>query len=163
MTVIAGARITGEARAEMAQWVARRYLAGEAIRPIAADLGRSYGFVQQLLVEAEVPLRRRGGDTRSPAARSRFEQTAARVAEVLADQGAPAGGKKSKAKKKAKAKAANGKRTRLDESTSSASKKTKAKNEKAGKKAKPDKDKSAKAAPKKAADKQKKDKGKKNR
>lgn len=75
MTTIAGARITGQARLEMAADVGRRYEAGGAIRAIAADLGRSYGFVQQLLVESGVPLRSRGGDTRSPAARARLERT----------------------------------------------------------------------------------------
>lgn len=74
MTAIAGARITGQARLEMAADVGRRYEAGGAIRAIAADLGRSYGFVQQLLVESGVPLRSRGGDTRSPAARARLER-----------------------------------------------------------------------------------------
>lgn len=66
---VAGARITGDARTTLAAEVARRYLAGEAIRPIATSLGRSYGFVQTLLVEAGVATRTRGGDTRSPAAR----------------------------------------------------------------------------------------------
>ena len=78
MTAIAGARITGQARLDMAAAVAGRYAAGEAIRTIARDLGRSYGFVQQLLVEAAVTPRTRGGDTRSPAARDRLAQGAQR-------------------------------------------------------------------------------------
>ena len=76
MTVIAGARITGATRLAMAADVGRRYVAGEAIRAIAQDLGRSYGFVQQLLVESGVPPRTRGGDTRSPAARAQRAQAA---------------------------------------------------------------------------------------
>lgn len=102
MTPIAGVRITGQARVEMATAAAHRYLAGESIRAIAVVLGRSYGFVQQLLVELEVPLRSRGGDTRSPAARARLEGSAQRVAELVAspppDETSP---KKSKGKKKA--------------------------------------------------------------
>lgn len=32
---------------------------------MAADLGRSYGFVHRILVDAAVPLRGRGGATRT--------------------------------------------------------------------------------------------------
>ena len=87
MTAIAGARITGQARLDMAAAVAGRYAAGEAIRTIARDLGRSYGFVQQLLVEAAVTPRTRGGDTRSPAARDRLAQGAQRWGEGVEPSG----------------------------------------------------------------------------
>lgn len=56
-----GARITGQARDELAEQVRRRYESGESIRSLAAELGRSYGFVHRLLRDAEVPLRSRGG------------------------------------------------------------------------------------------------------
>lgn len=60
-----GVRVSGEKRTEVAAGIKERYLAGETIRAIAADVGRSYGFVHGLLREQEVPLRARGGDTRS--------------------------------------------------------------------------------------------------
>ena len=60
-----GVRVAGEQRNEVAAGIKERYLAGETIRSIAADVGRSYGFVHGLLREQEVPLRARGGDTRS--------------------------------------------------------------------------------------------------
>lgn len=60
-----GIRVSGDQRSEVATSVKQRYLAGETIRAIAADVGRSYGFVHGLLREQEVPLRARGGDTRS--------------------------------------------------------------------------------------------------
>lgn len=56
-----GARITGGARDELAEQVRRRYESGESIRGLAAELGRSYGFVHRLLRDADVPLRSRGG------------------------------------------------------------------------------------------------------
>lgn len=58
------AHITGADRDALVDALARRYAAGESIRSIAADLGRSYGFVQGLLKEAGVTLRTRGGATR---------------------------------------------------------------------------------------------------
>ncbi|MEV1167370.1 helix-turn-helix domain-containing protein [Nonomuraea sp. NPDC049784] len=57
-------RITGAERAQLAQHIAGRYQAGEPIRALALSIGRSYGFVHQLLEEAGVDLRRRGGDNR---------------------------------------------------------------------------------------------------
>ena len=59
-----GSRITGRARDELAPRLVRRYEAGESIRSIAGELGRSYGFVHGVLVEAGVTLRGRGGATR---------------------------------------------------------------------------------------------------
>lgn len=59
-----GRRITGSERETMAADVARRYTAGESIRELAADTGRSYGFVHRLLVDSGVAMRGRGGAVR---------------------------------------------------------------------------------------------------
>lgn len=58
-----GIRITGEDRVEFAADLRKRYEAGESIRSLAQATGRSYGFVHRLLVDADVPLRGRGGAT----------------------------------------------------------------------------------------------------
>lgn len=65
-----GARIVGEQREELRSELAQRYAAGESIRAIAEDIGRSYGFVHGVLRQAETPLRARGGSTRASAAAS---------------------------------------------------------------------------------------------
>ncbi|MFI9809907.1 helix-turn-helix domain-containing protein [Streptomyces sp. NPDC052301] len=57
--------ITGGAREELAQSLAREYEDGQSIRAIADAHGKSYGFVHRVLTEAGVPLRSRGGDVRS--------------------------------------------------------------------------------------------------
>ncbi|MGI8414738.1 MAG: helix-turn-helix domain-containing protein [Nakamurella sp.] len=59
-----GVRITGASRDSVTEKVRQRYQSGESIRSMAADLGRSYGFVHRILVDAKVPLRGRGGATR---------------------------------------------------------------------------------------------------
>ena len=59
-----GSRITGAQRTELASRYAKRYAAGESIRKIADDAGRSFGFVHGVLKEAGVDLRGRGGATR---------------------------------------------------------------------------------------------------
>lgn len=64
VTAHRGARITGQDRAELAAEICRRYQNGESIRTLAAQTGRSYGFVHGLLVDGHVPLRGRGGPTR---------------------------------------------------------------------------------------------------
>lgn len=61
-TSASGQRIAGASRSVLVDAVARRYRSGERIRDIALDCGRSYGFVRTLLLEAGVPLRRRGAD-----------------------------------------------------------------------------------------------------
>ncbi|WP_420897553.1 helix-turn-helix domain-containing protein [Georgenia faecalis] len=48
--------------------MAERYQQGESVRSIAADIGRSYGFVHGLLVSEQVTMRRRGGPLRRDAA-----------------------------------------------------------------------------------------------
>jgi hypothetical protein len=59
-----GSRITGAQRATLASQYARRYAAGDSIRKIAEDAGRSFGFVHGVLKESGVELRGRGGATR---------------------------------------------------------------------------------------------------
>ena len=59
-----GSRITGAQRTTLASQYAKRYAAGESIRKIADDAGRSYGFVHGVLKESGVELRGRGGATR---------------------------------------------------------------------------------------------------
>jgi len=66
-----GSRITGDTRSELATSLVERYGRGESIRSMAQDIGRSYGFVHGVLVEAGVPMRSRGGATRGPAAEAR--------------------------------------------------------------------------------------------
>jgi hypothetical protein len=59
------APITGAARGALGKQVAARYATGASIRDLAAEMGRSYGFVHRLLVEAQVTLRDRGGPRRA--------------------------------------------------------------------------------------------------
>jgi hypothetical protein len=60
-----GTRVTGSDRSKLATDLKRRYDSGESIRALAADMGRSYGFVHRLLTETGVNLRGRGGATRA--------------------------------------------------------------------------------------------------
>ena len=62
-----GVRVVGDERQELVSELTRRYAAGESIRSIARDIGRSYGFVHGVLRQADTPLRARGGATRSRA------------------------------------------------------------------------------------------------
>ena len=57
-----GKQITGAAREELTREMKKQYENGLSIRAIAEAHGRSYGFVHQVLTEAGVPLRSRGGD-----------------------------------------------------------------------------------------------------
>ena len=59
-----GARITGDDRSTLARDLKSRYDGGASIRSLAAETGRSYGFVHRILSENEVSLRSRGGATR---------------------------------------------------------------------------------------------------
>ena len=59
-----GARITGESRDKLRDELKTQYEAGASIRSLAEQTGRSYGFVHNVLVEAGVALRRRGGPNR---------------------------------------------------------------------------------------------------
>lgn len=62
--VAKGQRVTGADRAKLGSQVRKQYLAGASIRQLAAETGRSYGFIHRLLVDNEVPLRGRGGATK---------------------------------------------------------------------------------------------------
>lgn len=62
-----GTRITGGDREKLATDLKRRYDAGESIRALAVDSGRSYGFVHRILSESGANLRGRGGATRRKA------------------------------------------------------------------------------------------------
>jgi hypothetical protein len=59
-----GARITGGDRTKLAADLKRKYATGTSIRALAAETGRSYGFVHRMLSESGVALRGRGGATR---------------------------------------------------------------------------------------------------
>jgi predicted transcriptional regulator len=59
-----GARISGGDRTKLATDLKRKYSAGSSIRELAAETGRSYGFVHRMLAESGVTLRGRGGATR---------------------------------------------------------------------------------------------------
>lgn len=58
-------RLTGELRERAAADLATKYEAGASIRTLADQTGRSYGLIRQLLEEAGVTLRPRGGNHRS--------------------------------------------------------------------------------------------------
>jgi hypothetical protein len=60
-----GVRIVGEQRDVLVSELAERYAAGESIRSIAQDIGRSYGFVHGVLRQSQTPLRGRGGAIRN--------------------------------------------------------------------------------------------------
>lgn len=60
-----GVRVVGEQRDVLGAELAQRYAAGESIRAIAQDIGRSYGFVHGVLRQSDTPLRSRGGSTRA--------------------------------------------------------------------------------------------------
>ncbi|MFJ5151428.1 helix-turn-helix domain-containing protein [Streptomyces sp. NPDC088353] len=57
--------LTGTEREVVAADFADLYRKGNSIRHIARQTGRSYGNVRQLLLDAGVELRSRGGDQRS--------------------------------------------------------------------------------------------------
>ena len=59
-----GARITGGDRERLAGDLKRKYAGGASIRALAAETGRSYGFVHRILSESGTSLRGRGGATR---------------------------------------------------------------------------------------------------
>ena len=65
MELTKGTRITGETRAQLATELRSQYEKGASIRALAETTGRSYGFVHRVLSESEVPLRGRGGATRT--------------------------------------------------------------------------------------------------
>ncbi|MDP3972455.1 MAG: helix-turn-helix domain-containing protein [Candidatus Nanopelagicales bacterium] len=62
-----GRRITGVDRDKLAGDLKKKYESGASIRELAAETGRSYGFVHRVLSESGVTLRGRGGATRGKA------------------------------------------------------------------------------------------------
>ena len=94
-----GSRITGAQRTTLASQYAKRYAAGDSIRKIADDAGRSFGFVHGVLKEAGVELRGRGGATRG--AKKAASSSSARKSTTAAARKAPAkaAAKKTTAKK----------------------------------------------------------------
>ena len=110
-----GSRITGAQRTTLASQYAKRYAAGESIRKIADDAGRSFGFVHGVLKEAGVELRGRGGATRGAkkaVSSSAARKTAATSARKTAAKKAPAKKTTTKAAaKKSPAKKAPAKKT----------------------------------------------------
>ncbi|GAB3697110.1 helix-turn-helix domain-containing protein [Mariniluteicoccus flavus] len=108
-----GARITGADRDALVAQLARRYAAGESIRSMATDTGRSYGFVQGLLKESGVELRTRGGATRGAEAVAARQTTQESVAAVRAELAARPAARRARAKSApAPAKSAPARRTR---------------------------------------------------
>ncbi len=97
--LVKGARITGPDRQALGAQLAERYRAGESIRSLAQDTGRSFGFVHGVIKESGVPLRGRGGATRrgTPAAAA-APGTSEAAAVTAEDAGAaPKAGKAKKA------------------------------------------------------------------
>jgi Helix-turn-helix domain len=115
-----GSRITGAQRTTLAS----QYAAGESIRKIADDAGRSFGFVHGVLKEAGVELRGRGGATRGAkkAASGSAARKSAGPAKKATAKKTPAKAAKTPAKKST-AKKATAKKT----TAKSAAKKTTAK------------------------------------
>ena len=60
-----GTRVSGAARDALAAELVEKYTSGDSIRDLAGKTGRSYGFVNRLLVENGVTLRGRGGSPKS--------------------------------------------------------------------------------------------------
>jgi hypothetical protein len=90
-----GARITGPQRESLATQYAKRYDAGESIRKIAEDAGRSFGFVHGVLKESGVTLRGRGGATRGTKAAGARKTGAKKTAAKRAPAAKKAAAKKS--------------------------------------------------------------------
>lgn len=67
-TIPKGVRVSGKAREQLVKNFVKAYNGGASIRAIAAESGRSYGFVQGALKSAGVEFRPRGGAVKKPAA-----------------------------------------------------------------------------------------------
>ena len=57
-------RLSPAAREILTAQVVREYRAGASIRTLSSEYNMSFGFIRGLLVEADEPLRGRGGDVR---------------------------------------------------------------------------------------------------
>lgn len=75
-TLKKGARVTGPRRDKLASDLAKKYAAGVSIRDLAAETGRSYGFVHRMLSESGAQLRSRGGATRTKKTAGAAKKTA---------------------------------------------------------------------------------------
>jgi hypothetical protein len=64
-----GRRITGDERGALSHELRRQYEGGRSIRDLAADTGRSYGFIHRVLKESGAKLRGRGGPNRRGSSR----------------------------------------------------------------------------------------------
>jgi hypothetical protein len=60
-----GSRVTGTERDKLSTGLKKKYDGGASIRQLAADTGRSYGFIHRVLSESGAKLRGRGGATRT--------------------------------------------------------------------------------------------------
>ena len=67
--LVKGERLTGHHRQQIAHDLLARYRDGESLRTLAVSIGRSYTSVRQMLHEAGVTFRPRGGPRRT---RNRF-------------------------------------------------------------------------------------------
>jgi hypothetical protein len=122
-----GSRITGAQRTELASRYAKRYAAGESIRKIADDAGRSFGFVHGVLKEAGVDLRGRGGATRGArktASGSAARKSASGPAKAAAKKTTAKSAAKKTATKKAPAKKTTAKATKAPAKKTAAKKTT---------------------------------------
>lgn len=59
-----GTRVTGGDRDTLSSQLKGKYERGSSIRALAAESGRSYGFIHRILSESGANLRGRGGATR---------------------------------------------------------------------------------------------------
>jgi hypothetical protein len=64
-TAAKGSRVSGAARDKLGNDLRKKYEGGKSIRDLAAETGRSYGFVHRVLSESGVTLRGRGGAPKS--------------------------------------------------------------------------------------------------
>lgn len=99
-----GKRISGDLRNEVSASFVERYTAGESIRSIAADSGRSYGFVQGLLKDSGVEFRSRGGARIRAVTQAASAEPAAAVKKPKKSKKAKGDQEKPKKAKDAKAK-----------------------------------------------------------
>jgi hypothetical protein len=60
-----GSRVTGAERDKLSTGLRKKYDSGASIRELAANTGRSYGFIHRVLSESGANLRGRGGATRT--------------------------------------------------------------------------------------------------
>jgi hypothetical protein len=57
-------QVTGDQRTKVQRELVAKYRKGASIRGLAAEYGRSYGFMHRILTEAGIALRGRGGAVR---------------------------------------------------------------------------------------------------